>query len=305
MDKRNGRTLVAILVTLAFLAAGCTAVGPDAGYSDPDSARLHAQAQQYLANFDAAVKAAGGLPDFVPTSDTTLTVGDDWGSGIDGGAAKLALMGGDFDAAVTLPTQTPPDGQIRWPDGKTEPTGVLPAATAFAQMSAAAKKCTDCTAPLVITGATLTTATFETTRGSAVAPAWEFTLENTPVRIDRLAVATKTLSVPEIAWDPNNAPIGVRIESATIDASGMRLTAAFWGAPDGADKPCGEDYTAEAVESDSAVVVIIHVHRNPAPVACTLVGFARTAQVTLANPLGNRAVLEDQTGQPVAVTPAG
>ena len=81
----------------------------------------------------------------------------------------------------------------------------------------------------------------------------------------------------------------------------MQLTASFTGAPDGADKPCGEDYTAEAVESDLAVVVIVTRHSNPSPGGCTLGGAVRTATAALAKPLGDRTVLEAMEGQPVPV----
>ena len=67
--------------------------------------------------------------------------------------------------------------------------------------------------------------------------------------------------------------------------------------------PCGEDYTAEAVESDLAVVVVVarHPHAAPFGAACSAVGARRTATATLAAPLGDRAVLDLQTGTPVPV----
>jgi hypothetical protein len=81
----------------------------------------------------------------------------------------------------------------------------------------------------------------------------------------------------------------------------MTLTVTVVGAPDPGDKPCGVDYTAEAVESDSAIVVIVYEHRNPLPAACSDVGAFRTAQVTLAKSLRNR-VLIDLGAQPISVT---
>jgi hypothetical protein len=77
----------------------------------------------------------------------------------------------------------------------------------------------------------------------------------------------------------------------------------FTGAPDAGDRPCGADYTAEAVESDTAVVVIVYEHENPVPVACSAVGALRTAQVTLAKPLGSRTVI-DLAAQPISITAA-
>ena len=67
------------------------------------------------------------------------------------------------------------------------------------------------------------------------------------------------------------------------------------------DKPCGDDYTAEAVESDLAVVVIVTRHPHATIGACSAVGARRTATATLAAPLGDRVVLDLQTGAPVQV----
>ena len=67
--------------------------------------------------------------------------------------------------------------------------------------------------------------------------------------------------------------------------------------------PCGEDYTAEAVESELAVVVIVtrHPHTPPFGEACSAVGARRTATATLAAPLHDRVVLDLQQGTPVPV----
>jgi hypothetical protein len=83
----------------------------------------------------------------------------------------------------------------------------------------------------------------------------------------------------------------------------MSLTVTVVGAPGAGDKPCGADYTAEAVEWDTGVVVIVYEHRNTLPAACTAVGASRTTQVTLAKPLGNRTLI-DLLAQPISVTAA-
>ena len=78
------------------------------------------------------------------------------------------------------------------------------------------------------------------------------------------------------------------------------------GAPDAASRPCGADYSAEAVESAHAVVVILIAHRNVSDAyGCTAVGAQRTTTVELAEPLGERAVLEVVQGLPVPVTITG
>jgi hypothetical protein len=127
-------------------------------------------------------------------------------------------------------------------------------------------------------------------------------LKGTQVKVTRIAVAAGDgPAVQPPPWDANNPPSGLRIDSATGTIGGLGLTASFTGAPDGADKPCGEDYTAEAVESDLAVVIIVTRHSNPSLGACSLVGAVRTATAALVRPLGDRTVLDVMEGRPVPV----
>jgi hypothetical protein len=104
------------------------------------------------------------------------------------------------------------------------------------------------------------------------------------------------------AWDPNDPPVGLSIESASGTVDGKQLTVSFSGAADPGGKPCGADYTAEAVESSTAVVVIVIEHSNVTPAFCLLEAATRTATVQLAAPLGDRTVLEVKEGLPVPVT---
>ena len=102
-------------------------------------------------------------------------------------------------------------------------------------------------------------------------------------------------------WNPNDSPVGISIESTTGTVDGRQLTVTFVGAPAG-DQGCGADYTAEAVESPTAVVVIVTEHPHSGLfAACSLVGALRTAVVELAAPLADRAVLEVKEGLPVPV----
>ena len=80
------------------------------------------------------------------------------------------------------------------------------------------------------------------------------------------------------------------------------MTVSFTGARGPASEPCGEDYHAEAMESGNAVIVILMVERrhNDGNETCTLIGYTRTKTVSLARPLGERAVLEGQQGMPVS-----
>ncbi len=293
-------------IGLAVGMAACTAVGPGAS---AEQAGLRQQAEEALASWDAAVAAGAGGSGFVLVGEATLMVGDDWGPNIDGGNAKMAWYAGLFEATVTLPVDIPADAQVRWTDGTTRTAAVMSAEKAFAKLKGeAAQPCPECT-PLLVTGAKLTTAKFDTSRGPASAPAWEFSLENTPVKLDQIAVGESLTPPqaptvnPDATAPPPTAWIGPRVESATVDGTGLILTANVVGAGGSADKPCGTDYSAEAFESDNAVVVVVYEHRNATPAACTLEGHSRTAAATLTKPLGSRTVI-DLAAQPISVAPA-
>ncbi|MGZ6299000.1 MAG: hypothetical protein ACXWMN_00720 [Candidatus Limnocylindria bacterium] len=89
---------------------------------------------------------------------------------------------------------------------------------------------------------------------------------------------------------------GLSISWAFGHVDGNKLMVGFVG-----DR-CGTDYTAEAVESTSAVVVIIVEHSNPTTGGCRGVGTDRTATAQLAAPLSDRSVLEVRQGLPAPVT---
>jgi hypothetical protein len=300
--KRGGFGRLAGIVAAVALAAGLWGCVGSGSPTDPDSARLHQEAQADLARWDSAVAAAGGKTDFIPVGELTSQVGD-WEEAV-GNNNKPALMLGLIESAVSLPAETPPDGRLRRQDGSAIAIRLISAQQAFSELKVSGGgSCPDCT-PLVITGAQLASGSIQTTRGPAAVPVWEFTLKGTAVRVTRVAVADRVLVVPP-PWDSDDPPIGLSIDSASGKAGDRHLTVSFVGAPGTADKPCGADYTAEAVESGAAVVVIVTVHRNSFDGACTLVGALRTSEVELAAPLGERAVLEVKQGLPVTVELAG
>jgi hypothetical protein len=93
------------------------------------------------------------------------------------------------------------------------------------------------------------------------------------------------------------------VDRVTVDRDGRTLTVEFVG---GVFKgPCGMDYTARAVESNHAALVVVEPHRLGSQEMCSAVGVGRTATVQLNRPLGGRAVLEAMSGMPVPVGPAG
>jgi hypothetical protein len=297
MDRHRRIGAVAIVLIVAAVA-GCGP--PEFAARANEESRLHKQAEAALARWAAAVEAGGGQQDFVPTEGMTGQVGD-WEAQV-GDNNKRALMAGLVEAAIQLPDDVPPKAEIRWDDGTTKTVPTISAAQALRDLHDEPEApCSECQ-PLKVTDARLSSATVQTSRGPATAPAWEFSLEGTHVRMTRIAIAAgESPAVQPPPWDANNPPWGLRIDSATGTTRGLQLAVAFTGAPDGADKPCGADYAAEAVESDLALVIIVTAHSYPSPGGCMLVGAVRTATASLARPLGDRTVLDVMEGRPVPV----
>ena len=297
MRIRRLGAIAVLPVAVAGVLAGCSSlplpvVAPPAA-TDPAGARQ--QAHAVLSRWADAVAAAGGHPAVTPVGELTGQVGD-WEDAV-GENNKPALLAGMVSSVVSVGDQRPPDGEVTWPEGTTTKVPLISAQEGVVGIgSTTAAPCHGCT-DLSITDARLTTGPIQTTRGPATAPIWEYTLQGTAVKLTRVAIANAVSVAPTEA----DSALGLAIDAASGSVTGNELTVSFIGAPDHVDQPCGEDYTGEAVESDLAVTVIVtrHPHVGQVPVACPAVGFRRTATATLAAPLGDRAVLDFQTGTPV------
>ena len=296
MDRRRWTLGVVVVAVLGGCGPGPAGESPRAESQDA----LHVQAQAALARYDEALRKTDSRQRFLPVGDLTGQLGD-WEPA--NGDHKRALAAGRIVAGATLPAAPRPTGAVVWPDGTSRELPLIAADEALSLVaSAGTGDCGDCV-PLTATGARLSSVPIQTTRGPATAPAWVYTLRGTAVRVTRVAVAdSATVKVTPPSWDPYHAPGGLAINSATTTTSGKRLTVAFTGTPEPGRKPCGADYSATAVESADAVVVILREHRHAANEMCTSIGGRRTATVELGRALGERAVLEVQQGLPVPVT---
>ena len=276
--------------------------GRPSGVPGTPGERELTQARQALARWAEAVRAAGGQ-EFSPVGELTGQLGS-WEPAV-GDNAKRALLAGRVIATPALATTPPTGGAVTWPGGATTPVPVLSAAQALQALVAAGHpdSCGGCT-PLRVTGASLGTGPVPTTRGSAQAPVWRFSLAGSGVILTRVAVAAnRTVTVTPPPWNAGDPPEGLSIDDAAVSANGTTLTVGFVGAPQPASQPCGADYTGQAVESDTAVVVIILIDPHQGDDACGAVGARRTATVPLARPLAGRAVLDVRQGLPVPVNP--
>ncbi len=288
-NLRLSRALFGVAVAAALV--GCSVV------PDFSAGALRSQAQAMLDAWDKTVSGSDpSTPVFI--GDLTGQLGD-WEETV-GENNKEALYAGLLVADGDIPDTSPPADTIRWPDGRTQDVQLLSAADALREISTTATiTCTDCQ-PMKVTAAKLASGTVETSRGPAEAPVWQYTLRGTAVVVTRVAVAERVRVVPP-PWNADNPPQGISIEKAIGRPDGQVLTVSFLGAPGPGSEPCGADYSAEAVESRIAVVVIVHEQAHVTVGGCTAVGAARSATVTLAAPLGDRVVLEVKEGLPIPV----
>ena len=290
-----------LVATLAACAGVTTTPSGMTTTAGQQLERQRQQAHDALQRWADAVAAAGGQQGFVIVGDATGQIGD-WEVPV-GSNNKSALMSGKVVALVALSDETPAAAEVRWKDGSVQTLPTISAAQALKDLqTAGVQPCPECDA-LKVTGAKLTTAQIVTSRGPATVPAWEFSLQGTAVHVTRVAIsASASVSVSPPPWNPNDSPVGLSIDSASGTVGGRQLTVSFVGAPKPGSQPCGADYTAEAVESQTAVVVIVIEHRHATSGVCRAVGATRTATAQLAAPLGDRAVLEVKEGLPVPVT---
>ncbi len=193
--------------------------------------------------------------------------------------------------------EAPPDGQGAWQDGTTTKVPLLPGQEAIV----AIESTTSAPCPRLLDapgdGRATDVRTDRDLARTCDRAMWEFTVQGTAVKVTRVAIANPVVVAP----DEVGSQLGLAIDSASGTVGGNELIVAFVGAPDPGNMPCGEDYTAEAVESDVAVVVIVarHPHAPPFGGARSAVSARRTAAATMAPPLGDRVVLDLQQGTAV------
>src|SRR5262245_8056655 len=172
-------------------------------------------------------------------------------------------------------------------------TSQISAAQAYAEVMAARGANSDTSSScasfraFVITRIRLASAGFPTDRGMHDLPAWLFDVPEVNAYIGHLALPASAL------W--GGGVVTQEGRGAQVSADGMTLKVGVSNPEAG---PCGNDYTASAAESSTAVAVAVKQfpHLKPGEtVACDLVLRAGYVEVKLLAPLGGR-VLVDETG---------
>jgi hypothetical protein len=264
-----------------------------------------AQAQALLDQWDALIGRA--QPDAIVFTGG-LVNGGGW-NGKNAGDDKIAFYAGWVHAAEPLATDLPTAGAITWPDGSSQSVPLISASDALDALIANSEEpqvCNKCH-QLQVTGAHRTTVDAHTSRGDLNVPAWQFEFAPDDAPIDPITIVAVKDAVAIKDGELSGATHdGQLIETAYGSPDSKQLTVAFVGAQYGADKPCGADYDASAVESERAVAVIITQTPAPfptsadgVPMACDAVGYYRTVTVDLASALGNRTILDVNYATPV------
>jgi hypothetical protein len=221
-----------------------------------------------------------------------LTHGGGWrGPGAD--ERKFAFLSGMIEATVELPTDTPPPGEVVWSDGSTREVPLITAADALSAMivelrsDQPAYPCGNC---LEVVGATLTTREAVTWHGDAQVPVWQFEFAARDEPLEPITYVAVRDRVDPSIWLP--------LSSANTDAAygypdETQVTIVFGGGA------CDTGHSIEVVESTGAIVPIITTTARAG--ACTLQRIGYALRVQLAAPLGDRVVLDLDSGYPVPV----
>jgi len=201
---------------------------------------------------------------------------------------KFAFMSGQFDVTVTLPTATTSR------DGGT----VISAADAITLLRRSGASNRPAPTRLSITEVRLGSATFWTDRGQRSLPAWEVAFKGVSDPAAVLALPDSEIWPPVMLLS-DDGPVG----AVTVSPDGREITLSFAGSRPG----CGFDYSVEVATSNTAVMLALRSVPVPAPEpstqpSCGLdIGYRRTVQVHLDEPLGNRVII-DENGAPLSAS---
>jgi hypothetical protein len=201
------------------------------------------------------------------------------------------------------------DGDITAPSSF--PTGLRSAAgfplvssqSAFNTLKGAAISGPPATTALVVTSVTLGTSVFQTDRGQKTLPAWLFSFQNVQNPAQVLAVSPSRIFTPPQSIVPDAVTeSSPPVESATVAPGRRTLTIEVAGAPEGTG-PCEATYSLSVGTSRSAVAVLVNaVTHYKADIGCLLQASAIHLTTKLANPLGNRVVVDADSEAAVPVT---
>jgi len=296
------------LATTASCAQPGTAPVTPAAHAEPAPAAAQQRAATLAQAWQASPGRTAWQTAFIPLQDRTVVP---TGVTLTAGT-KRALAAGWYQLLTTLPAG-PAAGKVTFGTGPAMTVPLVDAKTAYAAIdhgdappckggpqvpppgldqteppAAAPQNCTNLTITKVRPG----TVDIATSRGLTQAPAWLFTVRELGADVARVAVADKAITiVPPLPVGPAT-PGSLGVEELT-SANGSTVTFTAGGSA------CDKNVRPTVYETDSVVVLGALADRGTGICTRQLVMYPQT--VTLATPLGTRAILDSSSGQLLTV----
>jgi hypothetical protein len=180
----------AVMAAAMLAVAGCGGAIPEPGPPPPPPGNppFAQRAAQILRAWHAGGLAARWRTALVLVSSADLTYS---AASVPLEAATTAVTDGRYRLAVPLPRKPPRPGVVEFPDGDLK-VPLLSATAAYRALDRG-RPAAGCIRPgcppLAVTGASLGTVLVSSSRGLALAPAWQFSLAGQLLPVMRLAVA--------------------------------------------------------------------------------------------------------------------
>jgi hypothetical protein len=303
-----------LVLALLLTAAGCAT---NEGASTSSTAAFASRAAAIESAWHGALSGPAGQAwhtGLVPLQDLTVAP-----SGLTT-AAQTSITWGWYVTGADLPTAVPTGGQVRFSDGGTLPVPLLSAADAYHGMRRGDPHCDgqtgttpastsatsgpvggpatqDC-AVLTVVGARFGQTTLRTSRGEATVPAWLFTVRELAQPVARVAfdpAAVTPVPYPDIPALPGGQQSGLAgaVSITNVGADRLEFTIGI-GA-------CDRDPVG--LVSETADAVVIGGSDQPATGSCIGSLLYQPVSITLAQPLGTRAVFDVVSGRPLTPRP--
>jgi hypothetical protein len=286
----------AALVALATACAQTPSGGTAAPAAPPSAAvnAFHHRAAEVADAWERAGLTKSSRLGFVPLDPDRIVLPADPGFT----AASKRAFTARFFTTHTKPPKAPARGHVTFLDGTSMAVGLVSPADALADLTkTTGDPCNGCQ-PLEITKIALGAVTVLTMRGNASVPAWMLTIAGLKAPFGYMAVAdadTKPIpksSAPGMAAARQHGIVGAA-NLISVDGTTVRFTL---GVGD-----CDENITPLVYETADTVVLGGWV-TTPTGV-CDLLLKAQPVMITVARPVGDRALLDALTGEPLTVRP--
>ncbi|MFD7262244.1 hypothetical protein [Streptomyces sp. NPDC059874] len=287
-----GAALRGLVTAVVLAAAGCgTAPGEGGGRTAPVDTRP--RMERVAAAWEGSAAFRQWREGFHPLDE------QDWAppGGFRSGEDKAAAVNGNFVLRAELPADPSPATPIRWPDGGELTLPLLSAWEAYGQINRAKGATAEPDQALPVTAVRFGETIVRTSRGPARVPAWLFIIEGYDTPLARIAIREQELPKPPIeplgTFDEGTAPLFGH-SAASPDATSFEVTAGH-GACDGG-------VAVDVLEGTDVVVLagrILPGEETGPGVACAAVMLEQTVPVTLTRPVGERVVIDSESGAPL------